>query len=95
MIATMMTPLSHASLRASTRSARWGAFPAPNVSRTTPRVGGMRKARMVAPVMPGKSRRVAVVGSPVSSFRERWFIQHLTDMRTHDWKCVSVCDAGA
>jgi len=43
-MATMTTPRSHASRRADIRSLRCGAFPAPNVSRTTPRTGGARNA---------------------------------------------------
>ena len=37
----------------------YGALPAPNVSNTTPLVGGKRKALTVAAGIPGKRRKVA------------------------------------
>lgn len=54
-----MTPRSQAALIASIKSGRRGALPDPNVSRTTPRMGGTTKALTVAAVMPGNKRRVA------------------------------------
>ena len=58
-IATMTTPRSQAFFNSAIRSARWGALPAPNVSNTTPLVGGKRKALTVAAGIPGKRRKVA------------------------------------
>src|SRR6266545_623909 len=58
-MATMMMPRSQASFNASDMSARCGALPAPNVSSTTPRIGGIQNALIVAPEIPGNRRRVA------------------------------------
>lgn len=55
----MTTPLSAASRRARVKSLRCGAFPAPKVSRTTPRMGGAKNALTVSEEIPGKSRNVA------------------------------------
>ena len=55
-----MTQRSDASFNASIRSERWGAFPAPKVSRTTPWIGGLRNARTISAEIPGNRRSVAI-----------------------------------
>jgi hypothetical protein len=71
-IATITTPRSHASLKARMRSGRWGAFPEPKLSRTTPRMGGARNARMVAVAMPGNRRKVATGTGYAGSRTTEW-----------------------
>jgi len=56
----MIIPRLHASFKASVISGRCGALPAPKVSKTTPRTGGIQKALSVVPEIPGNKRSVAL-----------------------------------
>ena len=67
-MATIITPRSHASFKASVISCLCGALPAPKVSKTTPCTGGIQKALSVAPEIPGNKRRVALAESEIQSF---------------------------
>lgn len=63
---TMMTPRLTASFNACKISGRlFGAFPAPKVSRTIPRIGSCRNARTVASAIPGKRRSARTFCSSV------------------------------
>lgn len=84
-MATTTTPLSQASFSASIRSGRCGALPAPKVSRTTPRIGWLQNALIVAPPIPGNRRSVAgmIIGHRKKEAIQQLRYVKLTDIRAH------------